>query len=32
MTWFKSNKNIIWFKTNYKIEEVVKCIDDLITD
>ena len=32
MTWFNSNKDITWFKTNYKIEEVVKCIDDLITD
>ena len=30
MTWFKSNNNIIWFEINYKIEEIVKCIDDLI--
>ena len=32
MTWFNSNKDITWFKTNYKIEDVVKCIDNLITD
>ena len=31
MTWFNSNNNIIWFKVNYKIEEIVKCIDDLIS-
>ena len=32
MTWFNSNNNIIWFKINYKIEEIVKCIDNLIGD
>ena len=31
MTWFNSNNNIIWFKVNYKIEDIVKCIDDLIS-
>ena len=31
MTWFNSNNNIIWFKANYKIEDIVKCIDDLIS-
>lgn len=32
MTWFNSNNNIIWFKINYKIEDIVKCIDNLIGD
>ena len=32
MTWFNSNNNIIWFKINYKIEEIVKSIDNLIGD
>jgi tRNA dimethylallyltransferase len=31
MTWFNSNNNIIWFKVNYKIEDIIKCIDDLIS-
>ncbi len=32
MTWFNSNNNIIWFKINYKIEDIVKCINNLIGD
>ena len=32
MTWFKSNKNITWFKVDYKIEEIIRYINDLISD
>ncbi|MDC0622551.1 tRNA (adenosine(37)-N6)-dimethylallyltransferase MiaA [Flavobacteriaceae bacterium] len=31
MTWFNSNNNIIWFKVNYKIEDIIKCLDNLIS-
>lgn len=30
ITWFKSNNNIIWFNQNYKIDNIIKVIDELI--
>ena len=29
ITWFKSNNNIIWFNQNYKINNIIKAIDEL---
>ena len=32
ITWFKSNNNIIWFNQNYKIDNIIKVIDELISN
>ena len=32
ITWFKSNNNIIWFNQNYKIDNIIKVIDKLISN
>jgi len=32
ITWFKSNNNIIWFNQNYKINNIIKVIDELTSN
>ena len=32
ITWFKSNNNIIWFNQNYKINNIIEVIDELISN